>query len=177
MTPTTFGSDSKRILIPCKPHENKRLHSDEMPSRSSHWWKGCARNHAGLRTSGGHSCCESKPQKPALYILLTIKAFTNLNFGYFCKKSKKERSPYIHIYGRCYFSFLFKIKFWHEPALLCCLCNYTQRYHWALHWPCWSSLSFLPDLLLCCLSSEYHSDDQLPLRISDWSKKTYSIFN
>lgn len=90
MTPTTFGSDSERILIPCKPHENKRLHSDEMPSRSSHWWKGCARNPAGLRTSGGHSCCEPKPQKPALYILLTMKAFTNLNFGYFCKKAKKE---------------------------------------------------------------------------------------
>lgn len=90
MTPTTFGSGFKRILIPYKPHENKRLHSDEIPSRSSHWWKGCAGNHAGLRTFGGESCCEPKPQELALYILLTMKAFRNLNFGYFCKKQKKE---------------------------------------------------------------------------------------
>lgn len=106
MTPTTFGSDSKRILIPYKPQENKWLHSDEIPSRSSHWWKGCARNHAGLRTFGGRSCCEPKPRELALYILLTMKAFRNLNFGYFCKRQKRTVSLHPYLWTLLFFIFV-----------------------------------------------------------------------
>lgn len=101
------------------------------PNQSSHWWKGCTRNCAvltTLRSFGRERCCESKPQEPALYILLTMKAFGNLNFGYFCKKQQR-RPPYICIYGLRYFWFLFQIKFWHKLALLCWPCNYTQRLH------------------------------------------------
>lgn len=112
------------------------------PSRSPHWWKSWTRNWAVLETRrsfGRESYCEPKPQELALYILLTTKAFWNLNFGYFCKKQKRQ-SPYICIYGLCYFSFLSEMKFWHKLALLCWVCNYTQRLCWLhtdpAHPPC-----------------------------------------
>lgn len=90
MTPIAFGSDFKRILILYKPRENKRLHSDEVPSQSSHWWKGCARNHAGLRTFGGESCCEPKTTGTGFIHSSDHESIQKFEFWLFLQKAKKE---------------------------------------------------------------------------------------
>lgn len=132
MTPTTFGSDFKRILIAYKPHENKQLHSDEIPQMELPlierlYYKLCC-------------TCNIKElwRRELLWIQTTGTGFIHSSahdsiwkseFWLFWQKVKR-RPPYICIYELWYFSFWFKINFWHKLALLCWLCNYTQCLHW-----------------------------------------------
>lgn len=129
-----------------------------------------------LRTFGGESCCEPKPQELALYILLTMKAFRNLNFGYFCNKQKRKVSLHPYLW-----TLIFRFRSRSNSGI-----NWLLSGDFAItHSTCTGLCTDPADppchfFLMCScaiFSSEYLSDDQLPLRISDWSKKTYSDFN